>query len=87
MLINISTDAQGRATIHELKSLDGKPVLVEQIPAHSILLPVKGRGGITYQPPTQHLGKPLTNNLPLTVGRVAIVYLEALLVDAEARAA
>jgi hypothetical protein len=69
-----------------LRSTDGKPILAETIPAHAVLIPITGRGNIVYQPPTEHLGKPLANQLPVAVGKLGLTYLESLIADAEARA-
>ncbi len=85
--ISMSSDGNGPPVIHEIESLDGKPILIEQIPAHVVLVTVTGRGNVTYEPPTEHLGKPLPDNLPITVGKLTLAYLESLLSDAESRAA
>lgn len=86
MSISLSTDASGRPTIHHLQSHDGLPILIEEIPAHFCLLPVTGRGNVIYDPPTHHLGLPLADNLPLTVGRLAIDHLSRLIEEAASRA-
>lgn len=48
-----------------------------------VLVPVKDRG-VSYQPPTTHLGQQLDDTTPLAVGRLAVLYLEALINDARA---
>jgi hypothetical protein len=48
-----------------------------------VLVPVKD-SGVTYQPPTTHLGQQLDDTTPLAVGRLAVLYLEALINDARA---
>ena len=87
MSISMSTDEHGTPTIHKLESHDGLPILIEQKGPHAVLLPVTGRSSIRYDVPTQHLGKPLPDDLPLTVGKLGLAYLEALVAEAEARAA
>lgn len=67
----------------EIASMDNKPVLVELAPAHPILVRVHGRGNIPFDPPEEHLGKPLTDRLPLTVAKLAITYMESLIDEAE----
>jgi hypothetical protein len=87
MSISMSTDALGRPTIHELRSHDGLPILIEETRPHSILLPVTGRGNVTFHPPKEHLGQKLTDSLPLTVGRLGLSYLATLIDEAEGRVA
>lgn len=67
----------------KLTSLDGKPVMNHRTPPHPRLVPVRDRSKRIYHPPTQHLGRPLENSLPITVARLMIVYLEHLLDEAE----
>tara|TARA_R110002012_G_scaffold85282_4_gene212771 strand:+ start:1057 stop:1659 length:603 start_codon:yes stop_codon:yes gene_type:complete len=69
----------------DAKSNDGKPVLVEVTPFRSELKTVTGRGDIKYHPPKFHLGKPLPNNTPIVVGRLALSYLSAIVEDAGKR--
>lgn len=70
-------------TIENATSLDGKPILIERIGPHVRLRSVAGRGNIVYQPPTQHKGQKLANNLPITIGKLAIIYLDELIQEAE----
>jgi hypothetical protein len=86
MSISLSTDGSGRPTIHRLESHDGLPILIEEIRAHFRLLPVTGRGDVTYDPPTHHLGAPLLDNQPIIVGNLAIEYLTRLIEEATTRA-
>ena len=83
--MSISTDEKGKLTINSLKSHDGLPVLIEQSSPHAVLMPVSGLGGIIYNPPIEHLGAPLPDDSPLTVGRLGLSYLEALVAEAERR--
>jgi hypothetical protein len=79
---HISTDEMGRPTIHKLKSLDRKPILIEDRAPHTKLGTVTGRGNIKYLPPNSHMGKALESNLPIPVARLAISYLTGLVADA-----
>lgn len=85
--IHMTTDEHGRPTFHRLEGRDGLPVLVEHTPAHAILLPVTGRGGVVYNPPKRHMGNALPDSLPLTVGNTGLSYLAQLVSEAHARAA
>ena len=85
--MSFTTDAIGRPVVHNIESRDGLPVLIEAREPHIALMPVTGRGGVVYPPPTKHLGKLLPDDLPLTVGKAGLVYLEALVSEAEARVA
>lgn len=67
-------------------SNDGKPILIETTPSRTILKPVTGRGGIIYDPPTSHLGRPLTDNGTIPVAEAAIDYLRSIVLEAERRA-
>lgn len=62
---------------------------VEVIPPKAILLPVRDRdkiSGKTYLPPSSHLGKPLTDNSPLSVAELGLSYVKALIEDARSLA-
>jgi hypothetical protein len=82
MTLNVTTDDRGKPTIHKAVSHDGLPILVESKSSHAALVPVTGRGNITYNPPKSHLGSPLPDDLPVTVGRLGLAYLELLVADA-----
>lgn len=77
----------GKLNIGPITSNDGLPVLIEQRGPHTVLAPVTARGNIVYQPPTTHLGVQIPEPLPVPVGNLGLAYLEALIADAEARAA
>ncbi len=81
--LSLSTDGKGVPTIHKVESQDGLPVLMEGRAPHVTLVPVSGRGGETYRPPTQHLGSPLTDKLPVPVGEIYLRYLTKLIAEAE----
>ena len=82
---SLSFDTNGVMSL-DATSYDGKPILVEVTPAHSILKPVVGRGNIKYDPPTGHLGKPLRDNKPIIVAELGLSYLTSLVDQAEKRA-
>lgn len=77
----------GKVHIGKITSLDGKPVLIENIPAHAVLMPVTGRGNITYNPPETHRGEKLADTLPITIGELGLTYLEELVSEAADKAA
>jgi hypothetical protein len=52
-------------------------------PEHVLLLPVLDRG-VRYDPPKEHLGKPIDNGSPGHIGGIALAYLDAMLKEAEA---
>lgn len=83
--MSFTTDAYGRPTFHKLESHDGLPVLIEEHGEHAVLMPVTGRGGVTYQPPAEHLGQPLPDKMPVTVGKAAVSWLASVVDEAEQR--
>jgi hypothetical protein len=76
----------GRILHADVESMDDKPILVVETPAHSVLQPVHARGGLTFPPPTSHRGKPLPNLRPVTVASLAVSYLRELVEEASAMA-
>jgi hypothetical protein len=75
-----------RGTIHlDATSHDGKPILIEVSPAQTILKYVTGRGNVKYNPPTSHLGIPLTSGNPIEVAELGLIYLSGLVTDAGKR--
>lgn len=83
---NLHVDGEGKVHIGGITAHDNLPVLVEQMPGRAVLSPVIGRGNNTYDPPLEHLGKPLADSAPITVGKLCLVYLEALVTEAGAKA-
>jgi hypothetical protein len=57
------------------------PPDAELIPVHNDVF------GQTFDPPTEHLGRPLKSRSPLSVGRLWLIYLRRLIREAEALAA
>jgi hypothetical protein len=51
---------------------------VEFAPTHPALVPVLGRGGIVFNPPSEHLGVQLENIYPIPIGTLALAYLHDL---------
>lgn len=80
-------DSQGRFNPAAVRSGDGLPVRVEITPEHVRLIAVTGRGDIKYQPPTEHMGKPIGDASPAGVATLTLAYLSRLLDEARARAA
>ena len=66
-----------------MRSLDGKPVHIEDRPAHVRLIRVHDRSKNPYDPPASHLGQKIDGSSPLVVANIMISYLEALMVEAE----
>lgn len=60
----------------------GKPI-IKVTPATAILMPVTDdRYGTTFQPPTEHKGKKLTDTSPAAVASLGLAHHEALLAEA-----
>lgn len=57
--------------------------MFEWTPEHVLLLPVVD-WGVPYDPPKDHLGKPLENSSPAHIGGLALAYLDSMLKEAEA---
>lgn len=72
----------GKLIHADMRSIDGSPVLAHIRESKIHLQPVTGRGGIIYQPPNSHLGKPLEDNNPIAVGKLALAYFTTLIDDA-----
>jgi hypothetical protein len=68
-----------------VRSLDGKPVLIEEQPNTAKLAVINPRGRPPMDPPTTHLGEPLPDDSPLTVATLALNYLTKLIEEAAAR--
>lgn len=66
-----------------VRSLDGKPVLIEVKPPTIQLRPVTGLGPVVFNPPSSHLGQPLPDRSPATVARHTFQFLSALVVEAD----
>lgn len=71
----------------DVESLDGLPVLIEETNPHSRLVPVIGRGPVTYDVPSVHKGDALPDAFPTTFADLAVAYLSALVEEARARSA
>jgi hypothetical protein len=65
--------------------LGGNPT-IKAMPSSVQLVTVRDdRYGDEFEPPREHLGKPLTDGSPLNVARLWLSYLEALVAEAETR--
>jgi len=82
---NISISGDQLAT--NVTPLDGKRALPAVRLAHyTALAPVTGRGDIVYQPPKEHLGKPIEKHHPVDIGRLGLAYQERIIEEAAYRA-
>lgn len=64
---------------------DGGPIRLVHIQNPGIALRhVTARGGIIHAPPITHLGNPLSDLSPLSVGRLALAFATAVAAEAEA---
>jgi hypothetical protein len=68
--------------VMSLKSPQAIKVTIQ--PGRASLLPATTRG-VTYQPPTEHCGRPLERTDPVYIAERAIEYYEQLLADSESR--
>jgi hypothetical protein len=67
-------------------SAKGGDVMLRTAKPVYCLLPVTNRG-VTFQPPTEHLGRPLTDATPAAVARLALEFYEALVAGSQTGAA
>jgi len=56
--------------------------LVEWVPQHVMLLPVKDRG-VLYQPPSAHLGTQITSTSPARTAELALAFLDTMVEEAD----
>ena len=62
-------------------------LIINVIHPHVRLIPVVDeRYNVTFHPPKEHLGQPLTDNSPFNVARLWLAYLSALVDEAEVKA-
>ncbi|MEZ5917733.1 MAG: hypothetical protein R3C40_09265 [Parvularculaceae bacterium] len=75
-------------TPHDIRitSLDGGTVAVQHQAEAIELKPVIGRGDVTYNPPTEHLGRHLVLRDPLFIAGLYLDYLDGLVGEAAKRA-
>jgi hypothetical protein len=78
--IVLNTLPDGRLHV---RSMDGKPVLLEVKNPTIELRPVTGLGPVVYNPPAQHRGKPLPDNSPMTIAKLGLQFLSELLEEAD----
>lgn len=64
---------------YKFASLDGKPIRNVFVPENCVLVSVTDKKGIKYDPPLEHLGNPIVDRSPLSIGRMTTKYLEDLL--------
>lgn len=63
-------------------SLDGRPVRAMRTPATIFLTEVTARDGRAYAPPSIHLSQEISDNSPIAVANLAILYFEGLVEEA-----
>lgn len=61
----------------------GKPFSMRVLHPGPYLLPVINRG-VTFNPPSKHLGEPMPDQRPITVMKLALAYLEKMIDEAKA---
>jgi hypothetical protein len=59
----------------------GDPLIVSHYPESAYLVSVVDRGD-KYDPPNEHMGKPLADTSPIAVAELAVVYLRSIISDA-----
>jgi hypothetical protein len=75
-----------QGVVGRVHTLGGEPLRVGITPPHCRLVAVTDdRFGTTFEPPIEHLGKPLESTMPVAVGRLALAYYEALVAEAALR--
>jgi hypothetical protein len=77
--LSIQSDQSGQVSIHGETS--GDPLLISVKPSMSRLVAVVDRGD-KYEPPTEHLGTPITDQSPIVVADLALAFLRSLTKDA-----
>ena len=82
--VAIAFDGLPNGPLPKLRALDGKPVMNAIRKKGVKLKSVQDRSGVQYDPPTQHLGKPIEDATPKEVARLALAYLNKLVADAHA---
>lgn len=79
--IRTGPDGSLEAIIHPV---NGKyPTVVNQPPYPKLVTVVDNRFGDRFDPPTEHLGKPLIDRTPVAVATIWLAYLEGLVSEAE----
>lgn len=74
---SLSFDAQGNATI-----VPGSPMKINLHPNTVEAISCRNRG-VTYNPPTMHLGEELTSKSPIAIAELGIEFYTAYLLEAE----
>lgn len=76
----------GNLNVHILKLNEPMGLGIEKRPSKATLIPVTGRGGVVYDVPHMHEGKPIGNQTPYGIGQLTLAYLTALVDEAQTRA-
>jgi len=59
----------------EIAAYEGDPIIVEDQPPQPVAVPVKNNGE-WYNPPTSHLGNPVTNHHPVVLAELGLKFYE-----------
>jgi len=66
----------------EIAAYEGDPIIVEDKPPQPVAVPVKNNGE-WYNPPTLHLGNPVTNHHPVALAELGLKFYENYVNDVE----
>lgn len=73
---NPQEQIKGRAFRHS----DGKPPTITQTAGGPALLPVHERlHNMTFRPPSEHMGKPIKDTNPISIGELYVAYIESVI--------
>jgi hypothetical protein len=66
----------------EIAAYEGDPIVIEDKPPQPVAVPVKNNGE-WYNPPTSHLGKPVTTHHPVAIAELGLKFYENYVNEAE----
>jgi hypothetical protein len=66
----------------EITAYEGDPIVVEDKPPHPVAVPVKNNGE-WFNPPTSHLGQPVTTNHPIVLAELGLRFYEGYVNEVE----
>jgi len=82
---HIHIESIENGVVKGMRSLDAKPILIEETLPHMKLLTVTARGNVKYNPPIMHLGKSITDTSPAGIAQLAFAYLQSVVEVAKSR--
>jgi hypothetical protein len=68
----------------ELVHYEGDPMIVEETPAHPVVVPVKNNGE-WFNPPTSHLDQPLHSHHPVYLAELGLKFYAEFLAEVESK--